>query len=236
VLGALLVAWIVPRSAPATATPRPAVGYERHLLADGSMVELTGSAVVQVAHSARERRVILQQGEALFTVVPDPARPFHVRAGPIEIQAVGTAFSVRLEAGALTVLVTEGTVRVLPAGLGAAARELPLIRAGEVAVLPHASGALPRWERATAEDLARLEAWRPQLLDFSSTPLAAVLAELNRRNRVQLRLEDAARADVPIVASIRSDNLEGFLTLITAATGLRADRTGAYEIVLRGGR
>jgi transmembrane sensor len=59
-----------------------------------------------------------------------------------------------------------------------------------------------------------------------------VIAELNRRNRIQLVLEDDASAAVPIVASIRSDNLDGFVALVTAAAGLEAERRGDYEIAL----
>jgi transmembrane sensor len=86
---------------------------------------------------------------------------------------------------------------------------------------------------ATTQDLERLRAWQPQLLDFPSTPLADVIAELNRRNRVQLTLADPSSAGVRIVAAIRSDNIDGFVAIVTAATGLTAERTGDYDIVLR---
>ena len=66
--------------------------------------------------------------------------------------------------------------------------------------------------------------WQPQLLDFSSAPLGAAVAEFNRRNRVQFVLADSELAATPIVASIRSDNIEGFARFLAATPGLQIDR------------
>ena len=71
------------------------------------------------------------------------------------------------------------------------------------------------------------------MLDFSSTPLEEVLSEFNRRNRVKLALADPKSARLPIVASIRSDNIEGLVSLVATAAGLQAERRSDYEIVLR---
>ena len=207
-------------------------GYERRTLEDGSIVELNRGASIDVSFGPGGRRVALRGGEALFTVAKDPQRPFIVRAGGVEVRAIGTAFNVRLASTAVEVLVTEGRVDI--AAAAAAAR--PQVSAGERATVPLAAGAAPRIAPATADDLARLRAWQPQLLDFSSAPLASVIAELNRRNRVQLILADPTSAAIPIGASIRSDNLEGFVNLVASAAGLRAERRGDYEIVLSAGR
>ena len=234
----------------AVATATEAGGYERRVLDDGSVAELNRGAEIEVNYSAGERRVVLRRGEVLFTVAKNPARPFIVRARGVDVRAVGTAFSVRLDAASVEVLVTEGKVEVAapvatsaslsssvsPADVSAVAR--PLVTAGERAIIPLAAAPTavapaPQISRATETELARLRAWQPQLLDFSSVPLAQVIAELNRRNRVQLVLVAPASAGVPIVASIRSDNLEGFVGLVAAAAGLRAERRGDYEIVLR---
>ena len=234
----------------ALATATEAGGYERRVLDDGSVAELNRGAEIEVNYSAGERRVVLRRGEVLFTVAKNPARPFIVRARRVDVRAVGTAFNVRLDAASVEVLVTEGKVEVAapvatsssrssslsPADVSAVAR--PLVTAGERAIIPLAAAPTaetpaPQIARTTETELARLRAWQPQLLDFSSVPLAQVIAELNRRNRVQLVLAAPASAGVPIVASIRSDNLEGFVGLVAAAAGLRAERRGDYEIVLR---
>ncbi|MDB6169138.1 MAG: hypothetical protein JWM88_2002 [Verrucomicrobia bacterium] len=218
-------------TAPAVA-PAVTGGYERRVLDDGSVAELNGGAEIEVNFSAAERRVLLRRGEAHFTVTKNPSRPFIVRARGVDVRAVGTAFNVRLDPAATEVLVTEGKVQVVTPAAETPGAALPLVIAGERAVVPLATGATPQIARTTDAQLARMRAWQPQLLDFSSTPLAQVIAELNRRNRVQLVLADPASAGVPIVASIRSDNLEGFVSLLAAAAGLQAEHRGDYEIVL----
>jgi transmembrane sensor len=239
VLGVGLAFWSDRDSASAltapVALPVATDGYERRQLDDGSVLELNRGATVDVSYSATERRIALRGGEALFTVAKDPRRPFIVRAGGVEVRAVGTAFNVRLASGEVEVLVTEGRVQVAPRSTQATATP-PLVVEGQRAVVALTADAVPQIEPASANHLARVRAWQPQLLDFSSTPLSEVIAELNRRNRIQLVLEDPASAAVPIVASIRSDNLDGFVSLVTAAAGLRAERRGDYEIVLMAAR
>lgn len=213
-------------------------GYERRVLDDGSVAELNRGTEIEVNYTAGERRVVLRRGEAHFTVEKNPARPFFVHARGVAVRAVGTAFNVRLDSASVEVLVTEGKVQVAPpaaltAAPSAPVPDSPLVTAGERATVSLASHAAPQVTRTTETELARLRAWQPQLLDFASTPLADVLAELNRRNRVQLVLADPSRARVPIVASIRSDNLAGFVSLVASAAGLRAEHRGDYEIVLR---
>ncbi len=212
------------------AAPAPASGgYERRTLEDGSVVELTGGAEIDVHFTAAARRVALRRGEALFTVAKNPTRPFIVHAAGVDVRAVGTAFNVRLASARVEVLVTEGRVQVAPPS---APGEPPVVSAGQLAVVALAGGA-PQVSPASAAARARVQAWQPQLLDFASTPLAEVLAELNRRNRTQLVLADPALGRLSIAASIRSDNLEGFVQLLSTTARLRAEIETPYRIVLR---
>jgi transmembrane sensor len=213
-------------------------GFERRILDDGSVVELNRGAEIEVNFSASVRRVSLRHGEALFTVHKDADRPFVVQARGVDVRAVGTAFNVRLDSNSVEVLVTEGRVQLAPPRPAGSASTLapaapPLVVAGQHAVVSLAAPAMPNITRTSAAQLARLQAWQPQLLDFSSTPLVEVIAEFNARNRMQLVLEEPTFASVPIVASIRSDNFDGFVRLLAASTKLRAERRGDYQIVLR---
>jgi transmembrane sensor len=203
--------------------PVAASGYEQRVLEDGSIAELNRGAAISATFTAGERRVILAQGEAHFTVKQEPARPFVVLAGGVEARAVGTAFHVRLGAASVEVLVTEGRVQVASA-YGSLP---PVVGAGERITVPLASARpLPKVDRVSAEEIARTLAWQPRLLEFASTPLADVVAEFNRRNAVQLILEDPALGALPIVASFRSDNVEGFVRLLEVTAGVHATREG----------
>lgn len=81
-------------------------------LPDGSVVELKPGAEIAVNYEAAARHVRLVKGEAFFRVAKDPARPFLVETNGIEVRAVGTAFSVQVQPGAIEVFVKEGAVDV----------------------------------------------------------------------------------------------------------------------------
>jgi transmembrane sensor len=252
---ALLLVWSSANRAPNHATLAfEATTYRQETLSDGSVLDLNRGAHVVVQFTAAERRVLLVQGEAQFAVAKNPARPFVVRAGGVEVRAVGTAFNVKLAGPNLEVLVTEGTVHVsqqtvvvTPTSMaaGAAAGSAPsaapvvlaALTAGQRTVIPVATViAPPVVVPASVPEIARLLDWQPRLLDFESTPLAEVVENFNRRNSLRLVLGDDGLRALPIVASIRSDNVEGFVRLLEGTMGVRADRSSTGEIVLRRAR
>ncbi|MBL9187413.1 MAG: FecR domain-containing protein [Opitutaceae bacterium] len=216
----------------------------RRILEDGSLVELNQGAVLHPEFSATARRVRLEHGEAHFTVTKDLARPFIVTAGGVDVWAVGTAFNVRFDTASLEVLVTEGRVRLsevrptAPAFHEPAASLpkplVPALDAGQRVVVSLTGEAQqPRIATLTAGEIERVLAWQHRMLEFTSAPLAEIVAEFNRRNRVQLAVSDPELAAVRISASFRSDNVDGFVRLVELGFGVQAERRGASQIILR---
>ena len=238
---ALVFVWLnyrTEKTAPITAADFAlAAPCERRTLGDGSIVALNRGAVVEIAETAFERRVILVRGEASFTVAKDPTRPFIVSVGGVEVRAVGTAFNVRRDTADVEVIVTEGTVQVSPpAGSAAAA---PFIKASQRVVVPIEKTVVgtPSSVTTLAQDAleARL-AWHPQLLDFTDAPLADIVAAFNRRNPVRIVVADAALAKMRLSATFRSDNVDGFVRLMEANFAIKAEWRDSREIALRRGR
>lgn len=235
--------WWSPDTPSPAATPLAfeAASYRQETLPDGTVLDLNRGAHVVTQFSPAERRVLLVQGEAQFAVAKNAARPFVVRAGGVDVRAVGTAFNVKLAGEKIEVLVTEGTVRVSqPSGVEnhppapRATELLATLTAGQRTVIPMAPAAVPPVVlTASLSEIEQLLDWQPRLLDFDSTPLADVVATFNRRNATQLVIADDTLKELPIVASIRSDNVEGFVRLAEATMGVRADRQTAGEIRLR---
>lgn len=240
VAAAVMLGFFFHSPAPAAAVP-PAVRWtplsriEERLLSDGSKVQLNRGAVLNVEFTPAERRVRLVHGEAHFAVSKNPLRPFVVVAHGVEVRAVGTAFDVRLGASAVEVLVTAGKVHVehpderSPTGMSAAA---PLLLPGDHAVVPLAP-APARVMRLSPEQMAGKLAWQPRLLDFSDATLADIAAEFNRHNPVRLVVEDPAVGAMRLSASLRSDNVEGFVRLLNSDFGVRAERRNEGELLLR---
>jgi transmembrane sensor len=92
-------------------------------LADGSTLELNSRSRVRIRFSDRERDIDLIEGQALFHVAKDSARPFIVRSGSTLVRAVGTEFDVYRKASGTTVTVVEGRVAVLSPIPGETGRE-----------------------------------------------------------------------------------------------------------------
>ena len=177
-----------------------------------------------------------------------------VGVGGVDVRAVGTAFNVKLAGPHLEVLVTEGIVQLsqqTPAGPASttanvdSAAALPsavpvvlaALTAGQRTVIPFAPVLAPPLVVPVSEpEIAQLLDWQPRLLDFDSTPLVEVIEAFNRRNSLRLVIGDPDLRALPIVASIRSDNVEGFVRLLEGTMGVRADHSSAGEIVLLSAR
>lgn len=206
-------------------------------LPDGSVVGLNRGAEINVEYTATERRVALVRGEASFTVAKNPDVPFIVSAGGVRVRAVGTAFNVRFDPVAVEIVVSEGRVAVNQ-DVGPSLADVPpapvLLEARQrTSVL--LTTAAPTLEVATLspEQLDARLAWQPRLLDFDDAPLSEIVRSFNRHNPVRLVIADQSIAALRLNASIRSDNLEGFVRLLESDFGIRMEKHGDDEIALR---
>ena len=86
------------------------------LLADGSVINLAPESRIDVRYGPAERRIRLLDGQGLFDVASNPARPFIVEVAQGEVRAVGTSFDVIAGKDEAAVTVVEGVVRILLAG------------------------------------------------------------------------------------------------------------------------
>lgn len=214
---------------PAAIAYQSPAGQVRTLtLEDGSHATLSSDSRIAVRISDRARDVTLVRGEAIFTVAKDPQRPFTVAAAGYRAVAVGTRYSVRRDAAALRVVVTEGTVRLVsPSRNGA---EPPSVR------LPAGSVALVRGNGVLVRNLPLAQAqelidWPSGMLAFHDAPLSEVTAEFNRFNARKLVVGDADAAALRVGGSFRWDNQDGFVRLLEAGFPVRAE-ANADRIVL----
>jgi len=256
-VAAVAVWWPTSSPAPDGAPPvRPAIVMRpaRQVLPDGSIVELRHGARIAPEYTAAVRRVVLVQGQAYFQVARNPARPFVVAVGGVEVRAVGTAFSVQLGSTSVEVLVTEGRVVVdaKPTAAAPAAGSLPAspappalapvhVDAGHRAVVdlpPAPAAVMPPPEVAMvapAEIDARL-AWRVPRLEFSGTPLAEALTLINRYHPVHAVFADSTLGQVRVSGILRADNIENLWRLLGEQHGIRVEHRSDTEVVLSRGQ
>jgi len=201
----------------------------RQTLPDGSVVELRDGADISVDFSGPLRRVTLARGEAHFAVATDLSHPFVVTAAGVSVRAVGTAFTVHMNAATVEVLVTEGRVSVDPAAAPDAAT-LALVDAGHLAVATPTNAQVTAIAEAQMTD--RL-AWRVPRVEFSATPLSEAVLLLNRYSTVRLSLADDSLAVLRISGLVRADNADALVRLLVANYEVAAVPQGEHEIILR---
>nr|WP_314875593.1 FecR domain-containing protein [uncultured Pseudomonas sp.] len=114
-LGVGAIGWQSYRVSPWSADYSTRVGQRQQVtLADGTRLQLNTDSRVDIHFDGRQRLIDLRQGEIMVETAKDP-RPLRVRTAQGQVQALGTRFCVRQEAGVSQVAVTAHTVQVQPA-------------------------------------------------------------------------------------------------------------------------
>jgi transmembrane sensor len=209
------------------------IGEQRSLvLEDGSTINLNAHSRVRVRFSAGTRAIELIEGQALFHVAKNPARPFIVSIGRTQVRAVGTQFDVNRRKRGTTVTVVEGTVAV--DAVASPSRETPgesqkLLNAGEQITV--GGPAAPHTVRA---NVATATAWTQRRLVFDASTLGEVVEEFNRYNTRRLVLRDRALESFPITAAFSSPDPASLVRFLEAQPTLRIVMTSdEVEISIR---
>ena len=202
-------------------------------LPDGSMLGLDTATRAQVTLYRDRREVRLPEGQALFTVKADAARPFHVFTERMLVTVVGTRFSVRNTRTGLAqnvgVQVEEGRVRVSRLDEGKPAGAPVLLTAGQQ-VQSDAAGRLAPMAPAPAGAMP----WREGRVNFDRTPLGQAVAEFERYGATGLVIKDPAVAALRVNGSFdlrQADAFSQTLPLVLPVQ-LRA-RGGETEIIAK---
>jgi transmembrane sensor len=247
VVGIGMAGWMV-NHAPATYVTE--IGEQRSItLEDGSVVELNARSRVRVRFTQKERSVDLLEGQALFIVAKNPARPFVVTTDQTRVRAVGTQFDVYRKRSGTIVTVVEGRVAVAPTprvtrgsvqqrgvrssrrGDGdvvpPAQREF-LVTAGEQVAVTSMKVALP-----APVDTAIATAWTEKKLVFESAPLREVVEEFNRYNRQQLVIRDPELFDFHVSGVFPSTDSSRMVEFLRQRFGVIKDDSGSEIEIYR---
>lgn len=223
VLSAIAIGAVIGLGAPQTATRRGEVRLVP--MPDGSAVVLNTASRITTSFTEAQRHVRLLEGEALFNVAKDTARPFVVEAGGTRVRAVGTSFSVRrMPDGGVQVLVREGVVEVtheraadigaqVPAPVRAVANTKLLSRANQVVQ----TQSLPNGE------VARELGWREGVISFDGVTLQQATDEFARYNDIRITFADPAIANRKITGLFAANDPVGFARAVALSMSLTAD-------------
>jgi transmembrane sensor len=203
-----------------------AVGEIRRIpLADGSTAAINTASKIEVKLAETARMVRIDHGEAWFQVAKDPERPFIVEAGRVRVQAIGTAFSVRLRDTGADILVTEGVVEAWAAG--AEGHKIRLAAGSQAFIADNAAIELVS---DAASSVDRALAWRSGKINLAGERLDSAVADFNRYNERKLVLADPALGAEQLDGVFRTDDPEGFANAVRSTLATPVD-TSNPEVI-----
>ncbi len=215
-------------------------GFERELLVDGSSIELKPESKVEVRYNSDVREVSIEKGEVFFDVESDPERPFVVLSKFGSVTAIGTAFSVKVAEDLVEVWVVEGRVSVTTTDnynevLDTSGNDHEMIVNPGQMVLKEINNDIvhSKLMEVSQQEMDRQLTWKNDLIDFKSAPLYEILAEFNRRNSIKIMTDDDSLKRERLTVTIKPDNYESFIELISITLGLDVQYLDDYILLSR---
>lgn len=201
--------------------------HQRITLADGSMVDLNAETRLIVRFARRERRVELGDGQAIFDIAHDEARPFTIEASGRAVRVLGTQFDVRNRNGEVTVSVARGRVQVRPVASSKTGQAFVLRRGQRLAIGRTGVAQL------SAVDPQEALGWRSGRLVYRGEPLAEVVADLNREFVEQIEVTDPALARTPVTGVVVLDDQASVATRLSLMLPIRSVPSERGLLLLR---
>ena len=202
-------------------TYQSAVGEQRKIfLDDGSTLILNTDSQVQVIYSTKQRLLLLNRGEIHIDVAHDTSRPLRVVANDKVVQAVGTAFDVRLLNSKVKVWVTEGRVAVADnkhISNPAAMEKEPLnnlnlfISKGEKAILSSLSQEV---EKISDGEMTAQLSWQQGNIVFRGETLDEAVLEFNRYSDKAFVIQDPSLKQIRIAGVFKIGDTPSLLSTL----------------------
>ena len=209
-------------------------------LSDGSRVTLGAKTELSVNYGPCQRTILLETGEALFTVAHDPKCPFIVIAGDGAITAVGTEFSVRRTLDRVTVQVSEGAVNVQPR-VTLAAVSLP--KDTELPTVSWPDAKLAQGQEVTyhgnesrtpveSEDSRVATEWLDGRREYHHEPLRYLIADINRYVEEPIEM-DPDIGDLEFSGLVYESQVKKFLQDLEIIFPVKVTRTEQNHILIQ---
>lgn len=152
----------------------------------------------------RKTREVKLQGEAFFNVKKDAAKPFTIEANHLLITVVGTAFNVKADSTATTVIVESGKVKV------ATPTDSVFLTRGEKIYISRNN---PRLRKENNRSKLYNYYYTNELI-CDGTPLYELIDVLNKKFNSQIRIENKTLRTLPITVTFKDESLNEILAVV----------------------
>lgn len=208
-------------------------------LPDGSQLALNTNSRLEVKYSNDHRLFLLARGEVNIEVAHDDNRPLSVIAGNKIVQAVGTAFNVKIfNEREIELIVTKGKVRVAKR----VPQPQPLLEQ-EAKRLPASAMSVSKGEKvvlgSTQETIAKVEevdilahlSWRQGNIIFRGETLEQALAEISRYTSVEFVLDESIKQE-RIAGLFKAGDVSGLLATLAQNFNINSEHLGDNKVLL----
>lgn len=218
-----------------------AIGETRTVsLPDGSRISLNTDTRLNVAYTPSARIIHLARGEAWFEVAHNRDRPFIVYAARYAVEAVGTAFSVRIAEKNVDLTVTSGRIEIATLDKTVPPEAIPDARAirktafrvplaeGQHMILDNRLGVkkddIELVQDVRPEQIEKSLSWRNGLLIFDNDRLEDVVAEINRYTPMKIIISEADLRDMRFGGYFRADDVNSILATLEEGFDIRVEK------------
>jgi transmembrane sensor len=185
-------------------------------LPDGSVVHLNyGSKIKYSQFFSGDTRKVVLTGEGFFKVAHNSEKPFIVKAGNLNINAVGTTFNVMAYADNDIVETTlvEGKVILEQIKLNEKSKTIGTMSPGQHVEFNAQSGDIS----STQGKVEKYISWTDGKLIFEDTPILQVAERLSRMFNVDFEIRNELK-DYIYTVRLEDESLNQILDLMTIAT------------------
>lgn len=193
-------------------------------LPDGSTVFLNSGSSLKFSSqfAAQDQRLIELKGEGYFAVAKDPHRPFIVKAGRIEVEALGTEFNVDAyePEHAIDVVLVEGKVAINTANHQTMENKMVL----ETSQLARFDAKENKLIKENTSELEKHIGWIEGKMVFVDDPIREVIRELEHWYNVQIELTDERLNNYRFTGTFLDEPVEEILKIFSMTSPLN------YEI------
>jgi ferric-dicitrate binding protein FerR (iron transport regulator) len=193
---------------------------ERIVLSDGSTIVVNASSRIRYPQqfSATGRDVYLEEGEAFFTVAPNPESAFTVHTGDIHTTALGTTFNIRDYAheNRITVALLSGKVKIDRTRNGKSEGTAMILMPNEQVYYDVQSLQLVKSTFTQPEEIT---GWKQGYLVFKDASYNEVITEIENRYGVTI-INQSDKKEWKYTGFFREESLQDVIETICLAKSL----------------
>ncbi|MGE5394848.1 MAG: FecR family protein [Candidatus Saccharibacteria bacterium] len=191
----------------------------KYILPDSSEVSLNKHSKLTYFGSFLKKRTINFEGEAFFEIKRDVNRPFVIQTAESNIKVLGTSFSVATDLNNTSVIVASGRVALFSS---IQSSDTVFLEKGDMGVFKAISRSV---EKKKNKDLNYL-AWKTHRLVFDKTPIANVIADLERYFQVKVKIKSPEIYKLNYTSQFTNPTLAEVLKEMEIVLNIRSEVSG----------